>query len=281
MNEIPSEAVALVETLDHRALADMVRQASRSALDWYRRPPSQDVENKSADGFDPVTVADRAVEARLRDELRQRFPGHAILGEEFGLEGDGPWQWTIDPIDGTRAFITGQPMWGTLVGLSFERRPLAGWMHVPVLDETFRGSIVGGSTADGRPGVEAVLTTSEDEQPLAVTTTEALSSAVVLCTHPSMFAAGAEAERFQAVADAARMVRYSGDCVNYGLLAMGLADAVVENQLAPYDIAPLIPIVEGAGGVITDLDGNLPVDGGYVVAAATESLHRDLLGRLR
>lgn len=244
-------------------VAGLVRRSSELSLRWYRSLDR--VDNKKVDGFDPVTEADRAVESELRRELERRFPDHQILGEEFGLSGSGPHRWTIDPIDGTRAFITGQPMWGTLLGFQVDDDPVAGWMHLPVLGETFVGH---GSTR---------LITPEGERPVTVAATERLQDAVVLCTHPDMFEPGPEAEAFARVADRVRMVRYSGDCLNYGLLAMGLADSVIENGLASYDIVPLIPIVEGAGGIVTDLDGNPPLAGGYVVASATEALHRATL----
>ena len=253
---------------DHRhTVTDLVRRASRRSLDWFRQ--SVEVENKLADGFDPVTAADRAVEDEIRAALAGWFPDHAVMGEERGEVGSGPYRWVIDPIDGTRAFIIGQPMWGTLVGLQHEERPIAGWMHVPVLDETHVATPAGGWLVRG--GVTT---------PLATTATTDLASAIVLSTDPTMFAPGVEQERFGQLEAATRMLRYSGDCVNYGLLAAGFVDLVVENQLAPYDIIPLIPIVEAAGGVISDLEGGLPIDGGYVVAASTPALHESALAIL-
>lgn len=250
----------------------MVRTAGRLSLDWYRNLDR--VENKHAmagrDGFDPVTEADRAVEAELRRLLAERFPGHSIMGEEYGLEGDGPLRWTIDPIDGTRAFITGQPMWGTILGFQIDGHPVAGWMYLPALDESFIGH-----------GTSCRMMTSEQTRTLSVSGTEQLEDAIVLCTDPTMFPPGEPTERFQRVAERVKLVRYAGDCVNYGLLAMGLADLVIENGLAPYDIIPLIPIVEAAGGVVTDLDGNTPTEGGYVVAAGSEALHAAAIALLK
>ncbi|MEM9564388.1 MAG: inositol monophosphatase family protein [Actinomycetota bacterium] len=248
-------------------VTDLVRTAGDLALDWYRT--GHHVDNKRSEGFDPVTEADRAIESELRRHLGERFPDHQILGEEFGLSGEGPRRWVIDPIDGTRAFITGQPMWGTLLGFTEGERPVAGWMHVPVLDETFVGHR------------DTSLRTADGVRPIEVRPTTRLEDAVVLCTHPTMFAPGQQADAFAEVADRVRMVRYSGDCLNYGLLAMGLADSVIENGLAAYDIVPLIPIIEGAGGVVSDLDGNPPLDGGYVVASATPALHDATLELLR
>ncbi len=270
-----------------RPVTELVRSAGDSALDWYRRfdrsGPDGGVENKAAGdsgtGFDPVTEADRAVETRLRAGLSEIFPDHAIFGEEFGLtEPDGDdgtprYRWTIDPIDGTRAFITGQPMWGTLVGLQDGDRPIAGWMHVPTLAETFVGRV---AHLDGGVG-EAVLHAGGEVRPIATSAVTELGDAIVMSTHPSMFEPGPQAEAFGRLGETVKMVRFGGDCLNYGLLAMGLSDLVVENGLAAYDIVPLIPIIEAAGGVVTDLDGARPMDGGYVVAASTPELHRAAL----
>ncbi len=247
-------------------VTEMVRAASDRSLDWYRR--IDDVDNKASTGFDPVTEADRAVEADLRERIGARFPDHAILGEEFGTTGSGPHRWTIDPIDGTRAFITGQPMWGTLLGFQVDGEPVAGWLHIPVLGETYIGHD------------ECRFMSGTEIRSVHVSKTTEIADAIVLCTHPTMFAPGQQAEAFARVADAVKMVRYSGDCVNFGLLAMGLVDSVIENGLQPYDIVPLIPIIRSAGGLVTDLDGNAPLDGGYVVASATEALHRKTLAML-
>jgi myo-inositol-1(or 4)-monophosphatase len=266
------------------AVTAMVTEAGREALSWFR-PTNRGsvaarssaalaVDNKRAGtgGFDPVTEADRSVERIVRDALAAMFPDDAITGEEFGTSGSGRRQWFIDPIDGTRAFVTGRPMWGTLVGLTVDGVPVAGWMHLPVLNETYVGvghrafMVFGGSGAGSRETVDIRTATTRD-----------LSEAVVLSTHPSMFAPGVEAERFGELSGEVKMVCFGGDCMNYGVLATGDADLVVENQLASYDIIPLIPIITGAGGVVTDLDGNLPTGGGYVVAAATVDLHRAAL----
>ncbi len=246
----------------------MVRTASRRSLEWYRR--SITIENKEADGFDPVTAADRAVEDDIREALGRLFPDHAILGEERGESGSGPNRWTVDPIDGTRAFVTGQPMWGTLVGLQVDGDPVAGWMHQPVLDETHVATPDGGHLIFGDP--DGPLD-GEANRPLKASDETEIKRSVMLCTHPEMFAPGEELDGFTRLTEAIRMTRYSGDCANYGLLASGHVDLVVENGLKIYDIVPLIPIVEASGAVITDRDGQPPVEGGYVVAAATPELH--------
>lgn len=245
----------------------LVRTASRRSLDWYRKPLA--VENKADSGFDPVTEADRAVEDELRAALTELFPGHAIFGEERGATGSGRFRWVIDPIDGTRAFISGQPMWGTLVGLQVDGEPIAGWMHQPAVDETHVATPRGGRVIFGDPAASA----GSVSRPLRSSGCADLASAILLSTHPDMFAPGAEADGFARLGAAVRLVRYSGDCANYGLLAEGQVDLVVENQLAPYDIIPMIPIVRSSGALITNAAGGLPVDGGYVIAAATAQLH--------
>jgi histidinol phosphatase-like enzyme (inositol monophosphatase family) len=237
----------------------LVRTASRLALAWFREPCQ--VDNKVDGGFDPVTEADRAVEARLRAELHRRFPDHEVLGEEGGLTGSGRYRWLIDPIDGTRSFVSGNPLWGTLLGLAHDGKPVAGWLHQPTADETWVAA-----------GGVAVHRGPAGDRPLATSPVTRVEEAIVLCTTPAMFR-GADADAFARLAGRARLTRYGGDCINYGLVASGFADVVVDNDLAPYDIVPLVPIVEAAGGVVTARDGSPASGGGLVVAAATAELH--------
>ncbi|MFV0524342.1 MAG: inositol monophosphatase family protein [Acidimicrobiales bacterium] len=242
-------------------ITDLVRSCSQKALGWYRQPMR--VDNKLAHGFDPVTEADRAVEDLLRAGLADRFPDHAVLGEERGVTGDGDATWVIDPIDGTRAFIVGHPQWGTLLGLVIDGRPVAGWMHQPVIDETHLATPAGGPR----------LITPNGARTLRTRSTTRLDEAIMAATHPEMFAEGEERDRYNRLVPRVRMTRYGGDCANYGLLAEGHLDLVVEAGLASYDVVALVPIVTGAGGVMTDLDGRPPTAGGFVVAAATPELH--------
>lgn len=255
----PDDVDALVAEL-----TPVIRAASRRSLDWFRRPI--EVTSKLADGFDPVTEADRAVEDELRAAISDRFPGHRIVGEERGTTGSGPMSWIIDPIDGTRAFVSGNPLFGTLVCLRDGDEPIAGWMHLPTLDETYVG-VAGRAWLDAPTG-RTRLTTR---------TTAEVAEAIVCCTHPEMFGEPGEAAAWGRVYDSCRMTRYGGDCANYGLLALGFVDAVVETDLAPYDIAALVPIVRGAGGVVTSRDGGDPGGGGFVVASAHPALHDELL----
>ena len=242
--------------------------ASRRSLEWFGTP--LEVGNKADRGFDPVTEADQAIEDILRAEILGRFPDHTVIGEERGThEGTADVAWIIDPIDGTRAFVTGRPMWGTLVGVSVGGVPVAGWMHLPVLDETYVGF-------DGT----ATLIAGGDRRVLRTRPCTALADATLFATHPSMFRTDAEQAAFWGLEADVRHSRFDGDCANYGLLAAGFGDLVVENMLQPYDIIPLIPIVEGAGGVVTGLDGRPATIGGWAVAAATPALHAAALDRL-
>ncbi|MBW2293088.1 MAG: histidinol-phosphatase, partial [Deltaproteobacteria bacterium] len=182
---------------------------------------------------------------------------------------DSPYCWIIDPIDGTRAFISGVPAWGILLGLTLDKTCIAGVMHQPYLGETFLGG--SGRASMRRAGKKLDLHTSE---------TSDVASAVAYCTHPSMFTAKKDLERFQRVAHTSRMMRYGGDCYSYCLLALGMIDLVIDGELKPYDIIPLIPIVEGAGGVVTNWQGESAMAGGLVVAAANPELHAQALDLL-
>lgn len=254
-------------TLDELTAAFV--EVSRGALEWFGQPLT--VDNKATSGFDPVTVADRTIEERLRAVIQARFPEHSIVGEEAARrDGSVDVEWIIDPIDGTRAFVSGRPMWGSLIGVSVGGTPVAGWMHQPVLGVTHVGH-ASGTTVIDRSGSMSAASTRD---------ITALSDAVLLCTHPSMFSTREERWGFGAVERAVQQSRFDGDCANYGFLATGFGDLVIEKGLQPYDIVPLIPIVEGAGGIVTSVDGGSPLDGGWIVAAANESLHAEALAAI-
>ncbi|MDX2205064.1 MAG: histidinol-phosphatase [Hyphomicrobiaceae bacterium] len=229
------------------------------------------VTNKdAAGGFDPVTAADRAAERVVRKAIRDRFPDHAITGEEFGSEGGSDYRWLIDPIDGTRAFIIGAPLWGTLIGLQVAGAPCIGLMSQPFTSERFwsDGRV---SRWSGPEGKTARLRTRA---------CAALSGAVLTSTHPDLFSGTAE-KGFAALRRKVRMTRYGGDCYGYCLLAAGHVDLVVEAGLKPYDIVPLIPIIKSAGGVVTTWEGGPATDGGSIVAAGDRRLHRETLAVLQ
>jgi len=244
-------------------------QAGTIALGYFRRTIA--VDNKLDGGrFDPVTQADREVETFLREKLGRRFPGFGIIGEEQGASaGDSDLSWVIDPIDGTKAFISGLPTWGILIGLQQGDRVLAGLMYQPMTGELFVGSAAGGCLQHN--GKSFPLQSRPDVR---------LEEAILYCTHESMFADEHSLAAFRRIAAKARLQRFGGDCYAYCMLALGQVDLVVEDTLQPYDIVPLIPIIEAAGGVITDRQGRTPVAGGFVVAAANRQLHEQAMALL-
>jgi histidinol-phosphatase len=228
------------------------------------------IENKGGAAFDPVTTADRAIERVLRAAIVERYPEHGIVAEEEGERvGRSDYTWYIDPIDGTRAFMTGSPLWGTLIGLARRDQPLFGVLVQPVLEEVFFGSPSGSwlIKADRRDRLQRRACTT-------------LDTAVLACTHPDMFS-GLRTAAFQTLAGCCLLHRFGGDCYNYAMLAAGFIDLVVEGKLKPFDIVPLLPILEGAGCVVSDWQGGRPLTGGYVVAAATPQLHAAALALLR
>lgn len=228
-----------------------------------------DVENKKSGGFDPVTIADRAAETAMRAEINRAYPDHGILGEEHGSENlDAEHVWVLDPIDGTRAFISGLPTWGVLIGLKTGGKPAIGMMAQPYVGETYAGD---GKSAwyEGPLGARTLAT-----RPCAE-----IESAVLLTTAPEMFQ-GAEADAYQAIASRTRLNRYSSDCYGYAMVAAGQVDCVIETGLQAYDVVALIPIIEGAGGVITSWTGGSAADGGQVVASGDPRLHDQLLAIL-
>ncbi len=246
--------------------ATLLPEAGRIALGHFRRP--LDIEDKRSHGrYDPVTEADRAIETHLRTAIRARYPDHGIVGEEHGEQaGRSEWSWIIDPIDGTRAFISGVPAWGTLIGLRRRGTPVAGLVHQPYLEETFAGSEDGGWFE--RRG---------ERKPLRARADARLADAILYCTHPSMFRAPTELAAFERVAGAVRMSRFGGDCYSYCLLALGLVDLVIESDLQAYDIQPLMPILRAAGAVVSGARGDDASGGGFVVAAANPILHAEAL----
>lgn len=225
--------------------------------------------DKGNGGFDPVTEADRAAETVIRRHIRQNFPTHGILGEEFDAENpDAEYLWVIDPIDGTRAFICGLPVWGTLIGLMRGGNPVMGLMHQPYTGETFIGD-GGHSQVKGPRGT----------RPLHTRSCLDLGVAHLMTTDPRLFR-GAEEEAYLRVQNEVRLTRYGADCYAYAMLASGQVDLVIESGLKPYDIVALIPIIEGAGGIVTDWKGGTAKHGGQVLAAATPELHRAALEKL-
>lgn len=227
------------------------------------------VDNKDAGGFDPVTSADHAIENVLREAIQSAYPDHGIVAEEFGnKDAAAEYCWYIDPIDGTRAFLMGSPLWGTLVGLTHEGRPVFGLLAQPVLEELYFGS----------PGGSWLIASSKRTR-LRSSGCRELGRARLASTHPRMFKGGEQAA-FERLAASCLLDRYGGDCYNYAMLAAGFADLVVESGLKPFDIVPLVPLLEHAGCVVSSWSGGTVLAGGNVVAAASAELHAAALATL-
>lgn len=244
---------------------DLARVSGEAILPFFRS--SIGVDNKAGKGgFDPVTEGDRAGEAAMRRMIKQAFPAHGIVGEEHGTENaDAEHVWVLDPIDGTRAFIAGIPLWGTLIGLARHGRPVFGMMHQPFIREKFWGD---GAAAryEGPAGDRALRTRA----------CEGLAGATIMTTSPKLFDSETVG-RYRAVEAACRTYRYGADCYAYCMLAAGHVDLVVEAGLKPYDILALVPIIEGAGGIVTTWDGAPAADGGRIVAAGDRRVHAEAL----
>jgi myo-inositol-1(or 4)-monophosphatase len=247
-------------------LADL---AAEQILPRFRAPVGMENKNKEG-GFDPVTVADREAEAAIRREIRRVYPEHGILGEEHGFDaGTSPYTWILDPIDGTRSFVLGQLHWGTLIALNDGAAPIVGLMRQPYTGETFIGSKAG--TELRRGSVTTRLTARSASR---------LADVSVCATDPTMFAGPAHQQAFARLAPHARSVRFGGDCYTPCLVAGGWADLVVEAGLKPWDVQALIPIVQGAGGVITNWSGGPADRASEVIIASNRQLHSEVVAAL-
>lgn len=216
-----------------------------------------------------VTIADREVEQALREKIQQTYPDHGIVGEEYGTNGlEGEYQWVIDPIDGTSSFVTGRPLFGTLIALVHGGRPVLGIIDQPITQDRWIGMAGDRTTLNGKTVRSSALST--------------LDKAMIATTSPELLHEAART-RFQALAGKVRSVVYGGDCYNYGLLAAGYVDAVVETGLKAHDFCALVPVIEAAGGVITDFSGQpLSVSSeGNIIAAANNALHEQVLRHMQ
>lgn len=256
--------------IDFTAFIERLASASgETILPFFRT--SLSVDNKSSGrDLDPVTEADRAAEAVMRRMIKESFPQHGIVGEEFGNErADAEYVWVLDPIDGTKSFIAGMPIWGTLIALTHRGVPAYGMMHQPYIGERFSGDN-GAALYQGRAG----------KRKLSTRRCASLADATLFTTSPRLMKAEDRAQ-FERVEQTVRLSRYGGDCYAYCMLAAGHLDLVIETELKPYDVAALIPIVTGAGGVMTTWDGEPPQNGGRIVAAGDKRTHEAALKLLQ
>ncbi len=225
------------------AFALKLADAAADVTISYFKSPIGVSDKDKGEGFDPVTAADKGAEEAVRTLIEKHYPDHAVHGEEMGIKETGsPFKWVLDPVDGTRAFISGLPTWGTLIALLYKDEPLIGVIDQPYIKERYLGW-PGGATLNGREIKTRACTT--------------LASATLSSTDPGLFS-GAERTAFDKLTEESRLTRYGLDCYAYAVLAAGHMDIVVETGLKPYDMMALIPVIRGAGGAATNWQGDAP-----------------------
>jgi myo-inositol-1(or 4)-monophosphatase len=248
---------------------ELATVSGETILPFFRTALSIEDKGKPG-GFDPVTAADHAAETAMRTLIRRTFPDHGIIGEEYGRErADAEYVWVLDPIDGTKSFISGMPAWGTLIALLRSGEPVFGMMNQPFIRERFSGD-------GGRASYRGPAGTRD----LRVRACADLAKAVLFTTSPLLMKSDDRAT-FSRVEQTVRLSRYGGDCYAYCMLAAGHVDLVIETELKPYDVLPLLPIIGGAGGIVTTWEGGAPHAGGRIIAAGDKRVHAAALALLR
>jgi histidinol phosphatase-like enzyme (inositol monophosphatase family) len=251
---------------------DLAAAAAKAALPHFRlQGLGEDNKLAHLSSFDPVTEADKGAERAIRALINQTFPDHGIIGEEYGEENThSDFIWVLDPVDGTRAFISGLPLWTTLIGLRYLGRPVLGLIAQPVLKEVFLGSPLGSK-----------LITPNGQKPLKVRNCANLSDAVIGTTDAYLFP-GIEGDAYNALRKAVKLARYGCDAYAFAMVAQGTMDIAVETGLKPWDIEAIIPVIENAGGTVTNWRGEtVPAEAGQVIAASSRELVDQALTHLR
>jgi inositol-phosphate phosphatase/L-galactose 1-phosphate phosphatase/histidinol-phosphatase len=262
--EISAESQKMSSTSDIAFITELADSVRSIAMRYFRAPLL--VDDKPDES--PVTVADREIEAFIRAKIRAAYPERGIIGEEEGwVNTNSRSVWVVDPIDGTKSFVTGNPLFGSLMALLEDGRPVLGQIDIPALDERWQGRQGFASTFNGNLCHTSGCTN--------------VKLARAYTTDPMLFC-GPDIEAYEVLRHSVKLLRFGGDCYNYGLLASGHCDLVMEVGLQPYDYLPLVPVIAGAGGVITDWSGRaLTVNSrGDVLAAATPKLHAEMIARL-
>jgi histidinol phosphatase-like enzyme (inositol monophosphatase family) len=250
-------------------LTDLARAAAAVTLPYFRGVYDE-VDKGGPGAFDPVTQADREAEGALRKLIGERYPHHGVIGEEYGEDRpDADYVWVLDPIDGTRAFIAGLPLWTTLIGLRHQGRPLVGAISQPYVGELF----VGGPSG-------AALLARGQTTPLKTRSLDRLDQAIIATTDPHLFTS-AERDAWSQVRDAARLTRLGCDAYAYAMVAAGRIDLVAESQLKVWDWSALVPVVEGAGGAVTNWRGETPDGSGQILAVGDVRVRDQALAALR
>ena len=243
----------------------LARAAGERILPLFREPGL--IDNKQHGGFDPVTEADRSAERAMRELIERTYPDHGITGEEFAAKpAASAFDWVLDPIDGTRSFICGLPTWTTLIALTVEGRAVLGVVSQPFVGEIFIGGPFGSWSEHGSA-----------KRRLAVRPAARLSEAVLTTVAPEIYRSERQLRVLEDMRRQVRMTRFGGDAYFFAMLAAGFVDIAMDAGLATYDVAALVPIIEGAGGVITTWDGLDATGGGDIVAAASPGLHEAAL----
>ncbi|HET9714545.1 MAG TPA: histidinol-phosphatase [Pseudolabrys sp.] len=247
--------------VDFASFVDQLATASGDTiLPFFRTALA--IENKAIGGFDPVTAADRAAEQTMRALIRKHFPDHGILGEEYGSERtDAEYVWVLDPIDGTKSFISGMLAWGTLIGLMRFGEPVFGAVHQPFTRERFSGD-GGAATYRGPAG----------DRNLRVRQCTSIEEALLFTTSPLLMNAS-DRSAFAKLEERVKLSRYGGDCYAYCMLASGLIDLIIETEIKPYDIVAIMPIIAGAGGIVTTWENGPAQAGGRIIVAGDRAVH--------
>ena len=238
------------------SLADEARKIS---LYYYKRKIK--ILSKNDQYFDPVTIADISIQKKLHKLIEKNYPKHSMLGEEESILKESEYEWCIDPIDGTKSFIQGIPLWGTLISLSKNNKVILGIADIPALDERYIGY-----------EKIAYKIVNKKRTLLGVRKQVDLKNAILNSTSPYVFASKSDQRKFEAVAQIAKSTRLGGDCYSYCLLADGHIDLIIESGLAPYDIRALIPIINNSGGIIRNWENKYVFNGGRVLAATNKKL---------
>ena len=261
--------ITTAQAAELRAVAAELADAARVATLAHFRSEGLSADTKETDRFDPVTVADRLSEQAMRAILAQRRPQDAILGEEFGATaGTSGLIWVLDPIDGTRGYLSGTPTWGVLISVADADGPIYGVIDQPFIGERFEGGL-GWAEVTGPMG----------RKPLKTRAPRPLAQAILFSTFPEVGTPD-EAAAFRRVATQARLVRYGMDCYAYALIAAGQIDLVIEAGLQPYDVQAPMAVIAAAGGLVTDWQGGPCAQGGQILAAANGAIHAEAMALL-
>jgi myo-inositol-1(or 4)-monophosphatase len=258
-------AMSVLKEEHWRELVDFARNLASAAgdaiLPTFRTVSA--VDSKITDGFDPVTEADRSGERAMRELIEKTFPAHGIQGEEFGSkQSRSEFSWILDPIDGTRSFICGMPVWTTLIALTWQGKPILGVVSQPFVREMFVGGTYGAWS-------ENML----GRRPLSVKPAPHISQAILTTVAPELYRSPKQRNVLKAMRETTRMTRFGGDAYFFVMLAAGCVDIAMDAGLEAYDIAALVPIIEAAGGIVTTWDGGTAAAGGDIIAAASPALH--------